>query len=132
MLKSDFLLLAGIATFLGLFIFGSMRGKSNKAIIKRAQAEGRHRIVEMDGQQFHAIRKAEVILRSTSGRARAVLVEVGRERDPSMVNGKVEMHPRWIKIRSFTRGGLSNHERWTSAKNWLPDGKEEIEYHIPL
>ncbi len=109
-----------------------MRGNSGKAIIQRSKTEGRHRIFEIDGKKFHAIRKEELILRSKSGRARAVLVAIGRERDPDMVGGEIKMFPRWIKIRSFTRQGLSEHERWVSAKGWSREGEQEIEYHLPL
>lgn len=130
--SSDYMLLAGMAAFWGLVIFGAARGSSKKAIIQRAQAEGRHRIVEINGRQFHAIRKNEIILHSKSGEARAVLVTIGRERDPDMVKGKVQMFHRWIKIRSFTRNGLSDRERWVSAKGWSREGEQEIEYHIPV
>ncbi|MEW5792638.1 MAG: hypothetical protein ACOY4L_00685 [Pseudomonadota bacterium] len=132
MSTSELLIFSGIAAFWGLIIFGAMRGNSDKAIVQRAKTEGRHRIVEIEGKQFHAISKTEVILRSKSGRARAVLVAVGRERDPVMVNGKMEMRPRWIKIRSFTRRGLSEHERWVSANGWTREGEQEIEYHLPV
>lgn len=131
-LSSDWIVIALMVAFWGLVIFASMRGGSTKAIIQLAQAEGRHRIVEINGQQYHAIRKNEVILRSKSGRARAVLVNVGRDRDPDIVDGKMQLFHRWIKIRSITRKGLSEHERWVRAKGWSRDGEQEIEYHIPV
>lgn len=132
MSTTELLVFSGIAAFWGLIIFGALRGGSEKTIIQRAQAEGRHRIVDIDRKKFHAIRKTEVILRSKSGKGRAVLVSVGRERDPDMVNGQIEIFPRWIKIRSFTRNGLSDNERWVRAKDWSQEGKQDIEYHIPL
>jgi hypothetical protein len=131
-MSSTSLVVVAMVAFWGFIIFGAVRGSSNKATVQRAQAEGRHRIVEFDGRKFHAIRKTEIILRSSSGKGRAVLVTVGRERDPNMVNGKVQMVHRWIKIRSFTRKGLSDYERWVQASGWSREGKQEIEYHIPV
>lgn len=107
------------------------QGGFTKAEIQRAQSEGRYRVVNIGGREFHAVRKSEIIVRTIAGRGRAVLVQTGRERDPHMVAGKVEMSPRWIKIRSFTRQGLSTNARWVSSSKWLIDGREDVEYHAP-
>lgn len=101
-------------------------------MISRAQAEGRYGgLVEIGGKKYHAIKKKETLLRSSSGRGLAILVSVGRERDPDMVKGKVKMLPRWIQIRSVTKKGLSEHKRWVASKGWSYYGEEEIYYHIP-
>lgn len=123
---------ATIAASWGFIIVAPMVGGSKRAIVKRAQAEGRHRFVEIDGRQYHAIRATETILRSPSGRARAVLVAAGRDRDPDMVDGKMILATRWVKLRSIKRGVFSNHERWVRAKGWTVEGREEIEYHMPV
>lgn len=128
----DILLLSGITSFWGLIILGGLLGGSEKSTIRRAQTEGRYRLIEIDGKKFHAIRKTETILRSKSGRSRAVLVAVGRERDPDMIDGKIQMLPRWIKIRSITSQGLSDRERWVDARGWSHEGEQEIEHLIAL
>jgi hypothetical protein len=121
-----------IVGFWGFIIWGGLRSGSTKAIIRQAQADNRYELVNIDGKQYHAIRKKETLLRSSAGRGLAILVSVGRERDPNMVNGKTKMLPRWIKIRSVTKKGLSENERWVSATGWSYYGDKEIYYHIPV
>ena len=123
------LIFAALCFLLYLFIGYN---NSKKAIIKRAQKEGRHRIVEIDGEIYHAIKKTEKMLISKSGKGKCLLVATGRERDPHRVDGKTEMMPRWIKIRSITKNGLSDKERWVKNEGWTYHGEENIEYHLPF
>ncbi|PTR09943.1 hypothetical protein C8R32_10229 [Nitrosospira sp. Nsp5] len=48
----------------------------------------------------------QVTLLRSSGRGLAILVSVGRERDPNRVNGKIKMLPTRIKISSVTKKEL--------------------------
>ena len=116
----------------GVILWGGWRSGSTKAIIQNARATGHYELVEIDGKQYHAIRKKETLLRSSSGKGLGILVSVGRERDPHMVNGEMKMLPRWIQIRSITKKRLSERERWVSSKEWSYYGEKEIYYHIPF
>ena len=108
------------------------RSGSTKAIIRDALAAGRYELVKINGKQYHCIRKKEIILRSPSGRGTAVLVSESRERDPEMVDGRIQLLPRWIQIRPITKKALSEKNRWVLSKGWVHYGEEEIYYHIPL
>jgi hypothetical protein len=121
-----------IALFWALILLGPLFGNSKKAMVRRAIAEGKHRVIELEGRKFHGIRKTEIIVCAKSGRGRAVLVMAGWELDPDMVNGKLELRRRWLKVRSLSQRGLSDHEQWVSSKGWKVEGREDIEYVIPF
>jgi hypothetical protein len=129
---STYVLFGLIAAFWGFLFFAPLISNSTGALVKRAKAEGRYRIVEIDGRQYHGITKTEVIVASPKGRSRAVLIASSRDRDPDMIDGKVVMVPRRLKIRSITKNGLSERERWVPAKGWTVLGNEGIEYHLPM
>jgi len=129
---STYVVLGAIAAFWGFVFLAPFISSSTDASVKRAKAEGRYRIVEINGKQYHGITKTEVIVSSPKGRSRAVLIASSRDRDPEMVDGKVVMVPRLLKIRSMTKNGLSERERWVPAKGWTVAGKEDIEHHLPL
>ncbi|MBI2802063.1 MAG: hypothetical protein HYX63_17575 [Gammaproteobacteria bacterium] len=120
-----------VAIVIAAFFIAVARAGSTKAQIARAKKEGRHRIVEINGRRYHAIRKTETIVRTEKGHGRAILLMVGRQRDPDLVNGRMEFKHRWIKIRSITRSGISKHERWVRSKAWFPDGTKDVDYLLP-
>lgn len=127
----DYLWIAIFAPY-GFILWFGLRSGSTKVIVRQAQAAGRHELVKIDGKQYHCIKKKETILRSPSGRGTAVLVSVGGERDPDMVDGRIQLLPRWIQIRPITKKALSENNRWVLSKGWVHYGEEEIYYHIPL
>ena len=129
---STYLVLGLIAAFWGFVILGSLIGGSVRAQVRRAKAEGRYRLVNIDGKQYHAIRTTETIVRSKAGKAHAVLVSWSRDRDPHMVDGKMVMINRRIKVRALTGKGLSERERWVPSTDWEVEGEQDIEYHIPV
>jgi len=127
-----YLIVGLMAAFWGFLFLAPLIGGSTQAQIRRAKADGRYIFVEISGKQYHVIRKTESIVRTHTGRGRAVLVNSSRDRDPDMVKGKVVMIPRLLKIRSFTAKGLSARERRVPSTNWVVEGQEEVEYHFPL
>lgn len=126
-----YVIAAGLASVWAFIAFASLRAGSIKVQVALAKSQGRHRVITVDGVYYHAIRKTETILQATEGKSRSVLVSAGWERDPYMKDGKVSLRTRWIKIRSITKNGLSNHERWVRADKWRVECKREIEYHLP-
>lgn len=87
---------------------------------KRKKLRDPSTVIEVvDGRRYIVYEKERPLVRNKKSGRQAVLLSVGRERDPDMEGGKLVMKHRWIRILPVgaSKGGIGT-AKWTKGANW--------------
>ncbi|MHB1218470.1 MAG: hypothetical protein ACYC1L_09780 [Alphaproteobacteria bacterium] len=87
------------------------------------------RTVTFNGKEYSVVTKTHLLLREKSTGRIAIVFERGWENDPTMMDGKVALAPRWIKLAFIKRkDGRLGRTEWRQTQKFDTVGTIPVEY----
>ena len=113
---------ANILIFLALVLLGLWNAwRIAKAKWDRQEEmERSRRDVIKDGKKTSVVTVRRQLVREIRTGRRAIIVERGRENDPTTIKGQMDLVPRWIKVNYILKhGGFSYVSAWRRSNKFV-------------
>ena len=111
-------------TYAFLRVAADMRAESrlNRKIAETERTE------VIDGKEFSVVTKSLPIVREKRTGRTGIVLERGAESDPTTINGKLALEPRWIRVQFVRKSdGKAGRVEWRSYRKFDIVGTADVD-----